>query len=384
MSATQTPTEDEEASPPERQGAPPPARRKRRGLTAIVVVAIVVAAGAGVVVADPFKKSGKDSSTRTSAPTGLAKVTQGSLSARTLENGTLGYAGSYDVVNNAKGTITRLPAVGDVISQGKVLYRVSGKPVVMLQGAAEPVYRDLAYGAEGADVRQLNAALVSLKYATKAQIDPDSDYFSMQTYYALKELQEDVGLKETGELSLGQAVFLPAEEVRVIKSGAVRGGPAGQGQNVLQVSSTKRQVTVELNASQQTGVAVGDKVTITLPNGKSTDGEVSSVGKVAKQVDDKTTIEVQIKPKDPKATGGLDQAPVQVAIVSDTVKDVLSVPVNALLALGGGGYAVEVVDAGGKHKLIPVRTGLFDDSEGKVEVSGAGLEVGQKIAVPAS
>ncbi|WNF00140.1 peptidoglycan-binding protein [Streptomyces luomodiensis] len=384
MSATQTPTEDEEASPPERQSAPPPARRKRRGLTALVVVAVVVAAGAGVVVADPFQDTAKDASAKTTARTGLAKVTQGTLSARTLENGTLGYAGSYDVVNNTKGTITELPAVGDVIGQGHVLYRVDGKPVVLLQGAAAPVYRDLAYGAEGADVRQLNAALVTLKYATKAQIDPDSDYFSMQTFYALKELQEDVGLKASGELPVGQAVFLPAEEIRVIKTGAVRGGPAGQGQNILQVSSTRRQVTVQLNASQQTGVAVGDKVTITLPNGKTTAGEVSSVGKVAKQVEDKTTIEVQIKPKDPKATGGLDQAPVQVAIVSDTVKDVLSVPVNALLALAGGGYAVEVVESGGKHKLIAVRTGLFDDSEGKVEVSGAGLAVGQKIAVPTS
>ncbi|MGP3949895.1 peptidoglycan-binding protein [Streptomyces sp. 7N604] len=372
-------------STPDRQSAPPPPeRRKRRGLTALVVVAIVVAAGAGVVVTDPFKKPAKETSAKTTVPTGLAKVTQGTLSARTLQNGTLGYAGSYDVVNNAKGTITKLPGVGDVISQGDVLYRVDGKPVVLLQGAAEPVYRDLSYGTEGPDVRQLNAALVTLEYATKKEIDPDSDYFGTQTLNALKELQEDVGLDDSGELPLGQAVFLPAEEVRVTKSDAVRGGPAGQGQNVLQVSSTKRQVTVELNASQQTGVAVGDKVTITLPNGKTTPGEVSSVGKVAKQVEDKTTIEVRIKPKDPKVTGGLDQAPVQVAIVSDTVKDVLSVPVNALLALAGGGYAVEVVGSSGKHKLIPVRTGLFDDSEGKVEVSGPGLAVGQKIVVPAS
>ncbi|MFJ2833646.1 peptidoglycan-binding protein [Streptomyces sp. NPDC087263] len=353
-------------------------------MTVLIVVGVLVAAGAGVAVTDPFKEAPKESTTKTAAPTGLSKVTQGTLSARTLQNGTLGYAGSYDVVNNAKGTMTKLPAVGDVISQGEVLYRVDGKPVVLLQGAAEPVYRDLAYGAEGADVRQLNAALVTLKYATKDQIDPDSDYFSKQTLYALKELQDDVGLDDSGELPLGQAVFLPVEEIRVVKSDAVRGGPAGQGQNVMQVSSTKRQVVVELNASEQTGVAVGDKVTITLPDGKTTPGVVSSVGKVAKQVEDKTTIEVRIKPQDPKATGGLDQAPVQVAIISDTVKGVLSVPVNALLALSGGGYAVEVVQAGGEHKLIAIRTGLFDDSEGKVEVSGAGLAVGQQIVVPAS
>lgn len=384
--STRASTDGEEVSTRAWRAAqtPPPEKRRRRGMTIVVVIAVVVAAGAGVVVIDPFKDSAGGATPTTAAPTGTAEVTKGTLSARTLQNGTLGYAGAYDVVNNARGTFTKLPSIGQVISQGEVLYRVDGKPVVMLQGAAEPSYRDLSYGTEGPDVRQLNAALVSLDYATKDQIDPDSDYFSLQTLYALKEFQDDAGLEETGDLPLGQAVFLPAEEVRVTKSQAVRGGPAGQGQNVMQVSSTKRQVTVELSASQQTSVAVGDKVTITLPNGKETPGVVSSVGKVAKQIEDKTTIEVRIKPEDPKVTGGLDRAPVQVAIVSDTVKDVLSVPVTALLALAGGGYAVEAIGAGGTHKLIPVRTGLFDDSEGKVEVSGAGLEVGQKIVVPAS
>jgi hypothetical protein len=48
--------------------------------------------------------------------------------------------------------------------------------------------------------------------------------------------------------------------------------------------------------------------------------------------------------------------------------------------LGGGGYAVEVA---GTHALITVETGLFDDSEGKVEVTGDGLAEGQNVVVPA-
>jgi hypothetical protein len=43
---------------------------------------------------------------------------------------TLGYAGSYPVVDQAQGTVTSLRAVGQVVSQGQVLYRVSGAPVV--------------------------------------------------------------------------------------------------------------------------------------------------------------------------------------------------------------------------------------------------------------
>jgi hypothetical protein len=62
---------------------------------------------------------------------------------------------------------------------------------------------------------------------------------------------------------------------------------------------------------------------------------------------------------------------------------VLAVPVDALLALAGGGYAVEVVGAGGVHRLVAVTLGLFDDAEGLVQVSGPGLQAGQRVVVPA-
>lgn len=359
-------------------------RRRRRGQVAAVVVAVLALAGAGIALTDPFGAQTKTAPVESTAATGLAQVTKGALSARTLENGTLGYAGDYQVVNKASGTVTKLPAIGQTVGQGKALYRVDGKPVILLRGAYTSAYRDLSWGMEGVDVKQLNAALVTLGYATKDEIDPDSNYFGRQTYYALTELQDDVGLAETGQLPLGQAVFLPAEQIRVTKVSAVRGGSVAPGSVVLQASSTARQVTVALSASQQSDVAVGDKVTISLPNGRTTPGVVSSVGKVATKADDSTTVEVQIRPSKPKATGRLDQAPVQVSIVSETVKDVLSVPVNALLALAGGGYAAEVVEAGGAHRLIPVETGLFDDSAGMVEVTGEGLAAGQNVVVPAS
>lgn len=379
MSATQLSVETADASGG--KGRRP--SRRRRGRVGAVVLGVLVAAGAAVVVTDPFGGQKKDTSTVSTAQTGLAQVTKGSLSARTQENGTLGYAGDYQVVNKASGTVTKLPGLGQVVDQGKVLYRVDGKPVVLLQGAV-PLYRDLSWGMQGTDVRQLNAALVALGYATKDDIDPDSNYFGWPTYYALEKLQDDVGLAVTGDLKLGQAVFMPAKKIRVTKVTAVRGGSVMAGGAVLQASSTARQVTVALSASQQSDVKAGDKVTITLPNGRTTPGVVSAVGKVATKSDSSTTIDVQIKPSNPKATGQLDQAPVQVSIISETVNDVLSVPVNSLLALAGDGYAVEVVEAGGAHRLIPVKPGLFDDSAGTVEVTGEGLTVGQNIVVPAT
>lgn len=375
-----TPAEDIRVTPP----APKAPRSARRGRRTVVAVGVLVVAGAGIAVTEPFGTHSTDTSIQSAAPVALAQVTKGTLSARTMQNGTLGYAGDYQAVNNLAGTLTAVPAVGQVIHEGEVLYRVDGKPVFVVRGDV-PAYRNLSWGGSGADVEQLNAALVTLGYATESQLDPHSDYFGRATYYALRKLQAHLGLDKTGTLPLGQAVFLAAPELRITKVNGVVGTPVGPGQSLLAASSTRRLVTVELSASQQTDVKEGDKVTISLPTGKTTTGVVSAVGKVAtKNEDGATTVEVRITPDNPAETGQLDQAPVQVNIVSGTVEDVLSVPVNALLALASGGYAVEVVDPDGTHRLIPVTTGLFDDSAGTVQVTGDGLAVGQHVVVPAS
>jgi multidrug efflux pump subunit AcrA (membrane-fusion protein) len=90
---------------------------------------------------------------------------------------------------------------------------------------------------------------------------------------------------------------------------------------------------------------------------------------------------VGIAPSDAAATRRWDQAPVQVAITTDRVPDALVVPVAALLAETGGGYAVEVVGQGGRDHLVPVSLGLFDDADGLVQVSGSGLAAGQRVVV---
>jgi multidrug efflux pump subunit AcrA (membrane-fusion protein) len=80
---------------------------------------------------------------------------------------------------------------------------------------------------------------------------------------------------------------------------------------------------------------------------------------------------------DPSALPGLDAAPVTVHVVTERREDVLAVPVNALVALLEGGYAVEVLDADGTRRYVAVDTGLFDD--GLVEVTGDGLAAGDRV-----
>ena len=91
---------------------------------------------------------------------------------------------------------------------------------------------------------------------------------------------------------------------------------------------------------------------------------------------------MQVTPGRPADTGTLDQAPVQVAITTGTVRDALVVPVNALVTLSGGGYAVEVAEAAGAHRLVAVTPGLFDDADGLVAVTATGLPAGTRVVVP--
>jgi hypothetical protein len=152
---------------------------------------------------------------------------------------------------------------------------------------------------------------------------------------------------------------------------------------VLSATSARHVVTIALDAAQQSQLKAGDKVTITLPTGQTTPGAVSSVGKVATGGNN-PTITVTVTLAHPKAAGALDQAPVTVSITTATAPNALVVPVGALLARAAGGYAVEEVSPAGRHHLVPVTLGLFDDAAGLVQVSGAGLAAGQRVVVPAS
>jgi hypothetical protein len=93
---------------------------------------------------------------------------------------------------------------------------------------------------------------------------------------------------------------------------------------------------------------------------------------------------VNVTFSDPAATGRWDQAPVQVGITTASVRGALVVPVTALLARAGGGYAVEVSGAGAASHLVPVSLGLFDDADGLVQVTASALAAGQEVVVPST
>jgi peptidoglycan hydrolase-like protein with peptidoglycan-binding domain len=376
-------------------------RPRRRIALAGGIAALIAVALASIVVGPLAGTSGSQSGADDRDATALATVERGRLSSQVSDTGTLGYAawpdGSpYSVVNQASGPFTALPSAGDVIRCGKPLYRVANEPVVLLCGRT-PAYRALAEGMSGPDVRQLNRNLVALGYADRSELDPSSDYFGSVTATALERLQAKLGLDETGMLELDRAVFLPGP-LRITVSSATLGTMAQPGLPIARATSTRRQVRVDLDASQAAGVKIGDRARITLPDNRTARGVVSRVASVAgasgaggsgsdsgSGSDAATaTLPVYIRLGRANDVSVIEEAPVEVAIITGRVKDALSVPVTALLARPAGGYAVETVGADGDRSLVPVQLGSFDHEHGLVQVSGSGLRAGQRVVVPAT
>jgi peptidoglycan hydrolase-like protein with peptidoglycan-binding domain len=359
--------------------------RKTWVLAGAAVLVTVSAIGGAAVMS-----SAKQATPATQEPpANTMKVEKGKLSAIVSLYGTLTYrarsdGSPYSVINQARGTYTQLPDDGDTIGCGDVFYRVDDHPVLLLCGTV-PAYRHLYTGDKGNDVRQLNQNLHKLGYDAGANIEPDDIYFTSKTAKALEVLQYDKGFDVTGELNIDDAVFLP-EPVRVAKVTGELGASAQPSVQVLSATSDTLEVQVALEATQQGEVKQGDLAQITLPGNKPVTGKVDRFGSIAQVPAGKNdnagaaTIPAYISLDDPEKASGLDEAPVQVEITTAGVENVLSVPVTALVGKSGGGFAVEVVHAGGRREMVAVKPGLFG-AGGRVEVEGD-LREGDLVVVP--
>ena len=360
----------------------------RRRVVAVGLCAAVVGT-AGLLVATRSggegveAAAGAQGSGSTKATSSVA-VSRQDLVARTDVDGTMGYAGEFNVSGQLQGTVTAVRAPGTVVERGQPLYSVDNRPVSLFYGDL-PAWRRMEVGmTDGPDVRQLEENLVVMGYATEAELSVD-DRFTGATATAVRRWQKAIGIEETGAVEHGRVVFLP-DALRVAEVKVEKGAAAPPGSPVLTGTSTSRVVQVDLDATKQSVAETGDKVDVKLPDGRVTPGTIASVGTVAQtkgQGDNaKRVVAVTITLDDPSATGALDQSPVKVGITSDSRKGVLAVPVNALLALAEGGYGVRLVEDTGPGRIVRVTPGLF--ARGMVEISGDGLDEGTRVEVPAS
>jgi peptidoglycan hydrolase-like protein with peptidoglycan-binding domain len=355
----------------------------RRAGLAVVVVAVLLVLVA--VVIRPFATAG--ASSRRAVPTALARIVRTNVVERQQVAGTLDYTGSFTVANaGAAGVVTWLPAPGAIVRRGRPLYEL-GRVAVRLLYGTRPAYRDLALGTTGSDVRELQQNLRALGFDAGGAL-PIDGRFDAATLAAVEAWERSIGRPVTGNVALGSVVFLPTA-VRVSTSTATIGASVTSGAPILSATSTEPAVLVPLDPGSVSQLAVGDAVLVTMPDSSLVHGRVATIGRVATtpggtdngQGNPTPTVPVTITLRDPHTGGGLDQAPVQVAITEQEDRNVLAAPISALLAQPGGRYAVRVTTATAT-RLVDVTTGLFDDVAGRVEIDAPGLAAGMRVEVP--
>ena len=413
----------DELALPGRDGDGPEPRRRRRVLLALGLAALAALAVVLATLTGGGERGGRRSAGGGASAVAVARQT---LVQRETVDGTLGYAGGRTVINrldaasgsdggsgsgdapdsgspggdspsgdpggdsgsgdsgsgdSGSGTVTALPRPGSIVRRGGVLYRVDTEPVILMYGS-RPAYRDLEAGVtNGEDVRQLEENLSALGFYPGV-VD---ESFTSTTAVAVRDWQESLDLDETGAVELGRVAFLPGAR-RIGQRKTSVGSVLSAGSEVVETSSTRRVVTVELDAGLQSLARRGERVEVTLPDGTAVRGRITSVGRVAREQESSSgdpnaepqlVIDVTIELRSGRRLGRLDEAPVGVGLAQQSRRNVLAVPVEALVARRGGGYGVELA---GSRRIVHVRTGLFAD--GYVQVSGAGISEGTSVVVP--
>ncbi|MFE2141089.1 peptidoglycan-binding protein [Streptomyces sp. NPDC059456] len=368
-------------------------RRRGKWLLGSLAVVLAVSGGGYAVTAQPRTDSDRSKDRRTDGrPQQMAPVTRGDLGSGLTVEGTLGYAQERKLGAGGPGVLTWAAGAGTAIERDGRLYEVNGRPVRLMYGST-PVYRQMKTGDKGEDVKQLKRNLQALGYGTG--LDPEDGTFTAGTATAVKRWQKAHKAAETGEVGKEDIAFAAGPQ-RVQRNDAAVGDEPAPGKPVLTLTGTERMVRFQLDVAKAGAARTGDAVTVKLPGGGTATGKIDSVGSTANPDDPngggggagggggggggKPKVEVSVSLDHASEIKGPDQSPVSVRLTGETRKDVLSVPVNALLALSGGGFGVQVVENGAVRD-VPVELGMF--GQGRVEVRGDALEEGMQVGIPA-
>jgi len=365
--------------------------------TAAIAGVIGLALGAGGVVATSL--FGGSDTTKARDVVALKTVASESrdVDLYTEYAGTLGYGDAVKIVTRGSGVLTSVPAAGTDLARGQVAFAIDEQPVALMYGDL-PAWRSLSTSSTpGPDILQLETNLAALGYGDGLTVD---DTFTSVTAAALKKFETDIGQTDPdGVLDPGEVVF-SSGPIRV-DSVLTRGSTVSAGTSVITAAVIQRAqdtvadsvvttattptqaVTFTIASTDQGKFTVGDAVKVVLADGRIADGVVSALsdtprrngsGPSAALVLD-VTVSVTTVPD-----GGLIEGPANVRITSQSLKGITMVPVRALVALEGGGYAVSVADATGATHYVAVETGVFQD--GWVQVTGK-VSPGDLVQVPA-
>jgi multidrug efflux pump subunit AcrA (membrane-fusion protein) len=327
-------------------------------------------------------------------PVPTAPVEHGRLVNRLQATGTVVRGGEREItplplnLSGAQPVVTKVPVrSGSLLVEGRVVAEVAGRPTIVLLGAI-PMYRDLAFGAQGGDVAQFQRVLERLGYRAA----PPSGWFDASTAAAAEALFRDRGYDlrafEPGSAPHGpppsrlspralRRIVVPASSIvyltrlpaRVagvdVRVGDMLHGP------LLSVSAGAPRVRASVDPAQAPSIRHGMPVAVSVGL-RRLRGRVLSVGSSG-------SVTVGLRSAGRRVRVG---APVRLTIELGSSKSaVWSVPYSAVFTASDGSTFIRLAVPGHHWRRVPVRLGFSANGYVAIRAGGVRLRANESVAV---
>ncbi len=346
---------------------------RNRVLTLSVVTVVAVAAWFGLSRLDRATPASAQDSGDASEESQVSERTSAveikTLSRKQEFNADLGFGKTRDLFAQGDGTLTWVPDIGVEIKPGEVVWEIDRQPVIYMPGDL-PMYRDLYKGVKkGDDILQLEEFLIAEGFGPEGWLADDS--FNSRTRAAVKAFQKERAMTEDG--LLGPAKIMVGHEPLRVETRANIGDLTSSGP-VLSVTDADAVVTLTSSSRQLSNFQRNPEVLIVLGDGTELPATLDKVKSTPADETGAFGYEIRYL-----VNAAISEAqPVKVKLVQVLAADALTVPVDALIALAEGGYAVEVKTGGG-NALRGVDVIDFDDT--MVAITGDVVE-GDEVVIP--
>jgi peptidoglycan hydrolase-like protein with peptidoglycan-binding domain len=333
----------------------------RRHRTVAAVVGVLVAPGAlflGTTIVGAANDGPLDSGAATDVST--VSVQRRDLSIGHEAIGTVEAASTLDVGSPTDGRVLSTAEPGTPVTPGTVIARVDDRTIVALGGSL-PMWRDLSVGDVGADVAQLETALVDLGFDPDANVTVD-DEFTDATAAMVRDWQGALGVDDSGSVLRSDIVMI-SEPMRTSSIVAGVGAAVDPDDPLVVLESERQVVATEIAVADALTFGIADPVSLELPDRTDLSGTVQSVTRGADDAVRSVVIEFDDSAQVPPFGG----VTVNVNWDSTIANDMLTLPADTFRRLESGVYAVDVLDDG-SISAVEVQVGAVVG--GFVEVFG--------------
>ena len=275
---------------------------------------------------------------------------------------------------------------------------VEGIATTVAMYGQQPAWRSFEIGmSEGLDIFQLEQNLVALGYDETNSVLVDQE-FDEHSRKAIETMQSLLGVSVTGELKFRDILFVPGPSVvqysdshAEIGVGIITSTPILslipiekiiKNTGDEEVTKSLQKVNTSIEVVNKNLVELDLIVSIELPDESIISGTISDIGDIAvipQGNQGEPYLEIIISLEDTVSLPEWTGATVTVSVTKKLASGVLAAPVTSLLAILGGGYAIEIIE-NSVSRLVPVSVGLYAD--GWVEIKGDGIKVGTEVVVP--